>query len=54
MIAVTGYSNQVSQEHATDAGFDHFLVKPADPFEIEALIEDHVRRTSLGDGDSGT
>jgi DNA-binding response OmpR family regulator len=53
MIAVTGYGNQVSREHATDAGFDHFLVKPADPFEIEALIEDYVRRTSFGDDESG-
>ena len=53
IIAVTGYGNQVSQEHATDAGFDHFLVKPADPFEIEELIEDYVRRTSFGDGESG-
>jgi CheY-like chemotaxis protein len=53
MIAVTGYSNQVTREHAIDAGFDHFLVKPADPFEIEALIEDYVRPTSLADGESG-
>jgi DNA-binding response OmpR family regulator len=53
MIAVTGYGNQVSREHATDAGFDHFLVKPADPFEIEALIEAYARRTSLGDTESG-
>jgi hypothetical protein len=23
-------------------GFDHFLVKPADPFEVEELIAAHV------------
>jgi DNA-binding response OmpR family regulator len=44
MIAVTGYGNQVTRDHAMAAGFDHFLTKPADPFEIEALIEAHTHR----------
>ena len=52
MIAVTGYANQVTREHATAAGFDHFLTKPADPFEIEALIEAHGHRD--GEGDPGS
>jgi len=42
LIAVTGYGDQVTRECAAAAGFDHYLVKPADPFELEALIEAHV------------
>jgi two-component system, sensor histidine kinase len=39
LMAVTGYGDVATRDLARDAGFDHFLVKPADPFEIEALIE---------------
>jgi len=52
MIAVTGYGNRVTRDQAMAAGFDHFLVKPADPFEIEALIEANARRDSDADPDS--
>jgi len=41
LIAVTGYGDNATRELARSAGFDHFLVKPADPFEIEALIQSH-------------
>jgi DNA-binding response OmpR family regulator len=41
LMAVTGYGDAATRDLARDAGFDHFLVKPADPFEIEALIEAH-------------
>jgi len=44
LIAVTGYGDQVSQGLAKAAGFDHYLLKPADPFQIEALINSHSRR----------
>ena len=47
LIAVTGYGEHVSADLAQAAGFDHFLVKPADPFRIEALIETHLEH-SLG------
>ena len=43
LIAVTGFGDQVSQGLAEAVGFDHFLLKPADPFRIEVLIEDHVQ-----------
>jgi DNA-binding response OmpR family regulator len=46
LIAVTGYGEQVSADLAQAAGFDHFLVKPADPFQIEALIEDHLEHSA--------
>jgi DNA-binding response OmpR family regulator len=39
LIAVTGYGGQVSEGLVEAAGFDYFLLKPADPFRIEALIE---------------
>jgi DNA-binding response OmpR family regulator len=43
LIAVTGYGDQATRELAAAAGFDHFLIKPADPFDIEALIEAHLQ-----------
>jgi two-component system, sensor histidine kinase len=43
LIAVTGYGEQVSQGLAEAAGFDYYLLKPADPFRIEELIEEHFR-----------
>jgi two-component system CheB/CheR fusion protein len=43
IIAVTGYGDQPTRDLAAEAGFDHFLVKPADPFDIEALIEAHLQ-----------
>jgi len=46
LIAVTGFGGQVSEGLAQDAGFDHYLLKPADPFRIESLIEDHLRRSN--------
>ena len=43
LIAVTAYGGVYTEELARAAGFDHYLVKPADPFEIERLILDHGR-----------
>jgi two-component system CheB/CheR fusion protein len=42
LIAVTAYGGTYPEENARAAGFDHYLVKPADPFQIEALVEEHV------------
>jgi CheY-like chemotaxis protein len=36
LIAVTGYADQYPEAQARAAGFDFYLVKPADPFVIEA------------------
>jgi DNA-binding response OmpR family regulator len=49
LIAVTGYGDAATRGLAADAGFDHFLLKPADPFAIESLIEAHQKER---DGDS--
>jgi DNA-binding response OmpR family regulator len=46
LIAITGYGDNATRELAGTAGFDHFLVKPADPFEVEALIQSHFPQTA--------
>jgi DNA-binding response OmpR family regulator len=52
LIAVTAYGGVYPEETALAAGFDHYLVKPADPFAIEKLILDHARSKgqSVGGG----
>ena len=46
LIAVTAYGGVYTEDLARAAGFDHYLVKPADPFEIERLILEHGRARS--------
>lgn len=38
LVALTGYSDTETRRHAAAAGFDHFLVKPADPAAIERAL----------------
>jgi two-component system CheB/CheR fusion protein len=38
LIAVTGYGQPEDIERARQAGFDHHLVKPADPAAVLALL----------------
>ncbi|GAA4430802.1 PAS domain-containing hybrid sensor histidine kinase/response regulator [Bremerella cremea] len=38
LIALTGWGQQEDRERTTDAGFDHHLVKPAEPAELQRLI----------------
>lgn len=45
LIAVTAYGGVYTEDLARAAGFDHYLVKPADPFEIERLILEHGRNS---------
>jgi DNA-binding response OmpR family regulator len=56
LLAVTGYGDVATRELARGAGFDHFLVKPADPFEIEALIQAHFAPEAepVPDNESGS
>jgi CheY-like chemotaxis protein len=42
LIAVTAFAGAYPEDLALLAGFDHYLLKPADPFAIEALIKNHV------------
>jgi len=38
LVALTGYSDEAHRLCAAQAGFDHYLVKPADPREVIALL----------------
>ncbi|MBP2158076.1 MULTISPECIES: ATP-binding protein [Asticcacaulis] len=38
VIALTGYGQASDREESTAAGFDHHLVKPADPRKLEAIL----------------
>lgn len=42
LIAVTAYGDAATRSLANEVGIDHFLIKPADPFLIEELIEAHI------------
>jgi CheY-like chemotaxis protein len=41
LIAVTGYGESDDRARGHRAGFEHYLVKPADPEEIARLLEAH-------------
>ena len=45
LIALTGYGSDADRQAALDAGFDHYLVKPASMQQLEALLADQA---SLG------
>jgi len=49
LIAVTAYGGTYPEDMAREAGFDHYMVKPADPFQIEDLIQGHLDRDRLDD-----
>ncbi|MBN1237850.1 MAG: response regulator [Gammaproteobacteria bacterium] len=38
LVAVTGYGEERDRERATTAGFQHYLVKPADPAAVHRLV----------------
>jgi CheY-like chemotaxis protein len=40
MIALSGYGQAADLERSAAAGFDHHLVKPADPDALNALMGD--------------
>jgi signal transduction histidine kinase len=44
LIALTGWGQEDDRRRSRAAGFDHHLVKPADPFEIERICREAVRR----------
>jgi DNA-binding response OmpR family regulator len=38
LIALTGWGHAEDRRRSREAGFDHHLVKPADPNELEKLL----------------
>ena len=53
LIAVTAFSGLCPEAAAREAGFDHFLTKPADPLAIAALIRNRTRRATLAPSPAG-
>lgn len=41
LIALTGWGQQDDRDRTKDAGFDHHLVKPAEPSELQRLINQY-------------
>ncbi len=39
LIALTGWGNEEAKRRSQEAGFDYHLVKPADPRQLQALLE---------------
>ena len=48
LIAVTGYGTPDVEDRARRAGFRHFRVKPADPFQLDALLREYRDRLTEG------
>jgi two-component system, sensor histidine kinase len=44
LIALTGYGQPEDRQRALEAGFDHFLVKPVDPEQLQAAVLRSVTR----------
>ena len=44
LVALTGWGQEEDVQRARDAGFDHHLIKPADPDVVEHLIAAATRR----------
>jgi two-component system, sensor histidine kinase len=42
LVALTGYGQPHDRQHALEAGFDHFLTKPADPTALQQLLARHA------------
>jgi CheY-like chemotaxis protein len=52
LIAVTGWGGDKERERAKDAGFDHHLLKPAQPEQIAELLATVRPGPSTGGGDN--
>jgi len=50
LIAITGYGQQKDHQRSRDEGFDYHLVKPADPRELEGLLEEFAERSGAAQG----
>jgi CheY-like chemotaxis protein len=39
LVALTGWGQEEDKQRTKEAGFDHHLVKPAEPAELQRLFE---------------
>jgi CheY-like chemotaxis protein len=44
LVALTGYGRDEDRRQSRDAGFDHHLVKPADPADLQRVLDTSDRR----------
>jgi CheY-like chemotaxis protein len=44
IIAVTGYGREQDRQRCTEAGMDHFLLKPVDFVELRGLLQQALGR----------
>jgi CheY-like chemotaxis protein len=50
-VALTGYGQESDRQHACEAGFDEFLVKPAIP-EVVVTLASQTRSRDTAPGQS--
>lgn len=44
LVAVTGWGQESNKQRAMQAGFDHYIVKPLDPRQIDSLLQAAARK----------
>jgi CheY-like chemotaxis protein len=44
LIALTGWTSAQDRQSAIDAGFDHYLTKPVEPFALVRIIQEYLLR----------
>lgn len=44
LVAVTGWGQESNKQLAIEAGFDHYIVKPLDPRQIDSLLQAAARK----------
>jgi CheY-like chemotaxis protein len=54
LTAITGYADEAHRLRCKEAGFDHYLVKPADPSHVEQLLLHQQARLAEEPGRSST
>ena len=48
LVAITGYDQEEDRQRATEAGFEHHLVKPVDPDRLFELLAGYARQAEGG------
>jgi signal transduction histidine kinase len=48
LVAVTGYGSEVDQSRSQAAGFDHHLIKPVRPQDLQKLLQQSVKFCGAG------
>jgi CheY-like chemotaxis protein len=49
LVAVTGFGQDTDRQRAAEVGFDHFLMKPSDPQQLQNLLDRHAGFTPAGE-----